>query len=180
MPLISPPRVEVGTRVARVVSLRHLAPTLALRAGARMPQVGDAEDLLSDEGGEVAQFQTYKGVWTETGPDGAKRFAKGQHLSGLRSGNLVLHWREPLDGRATGPLDLRVYDAASDPGELQDAGPARASESAKLLLLLKHRLETQRAAAPEFPVGTSESTLDMLRQHGYLGDEGGPDEDEDH
>ncbi len=167
--ILAGPGVRAGNRIDRVVSLRHLAPTLARLAGTQMPQVGDAEDLLSEVGSELAQFQTYKGQWTEPGADGKPRFVKGQHLSGLRSGHLVLHWREPPEERAPGTLDLRLYDATIDPDERQDIGDARASERAGLLERLKGRLEMQRAACPDFPVGTSESTLEMLREHGYAG-----------
>jgi arylsulfatase A-like enzyme len=174
--ILAGPGVQAGARVDRVVSLRHLAPTLARLAGTRMPQVGDAEDLLSEEGSEVAQFQTYKGVWIESDPDGGSHFVKGQHLSGLRAGDLVLHWRELPERSAPSALDLRLYDASLDPDELHDVGDARVSERDGLLARLRQLLKQQRDAAPAFPVGTSDGTLEMLRAYGYAGDEDGEDE----
>ncbi len=168
--ILAGPGIPAGRRVDRVVSNRHLATTIATRLGARLPQVGDPEDLLADEGSALAQFQTYKGAWRVDDGAGGTRFERMQRLSGLRRGEYVLHWRE-VDGREPLPEDVRLYESSLDPGESSDASAANPRETRTLLALSRKLLESQRAAAPEFPVGTSESVREMLLEIGYLHDD---------
>ena len=170
--ILAGPGIPRGKRVERVVSNRHLAPTLARLAGARLRQVVDAEDLLADKGSNLAQFQTSKGVWPAppSTEEGAPSLERRQQLDGLRFGSEVLHLRQ-AQGREPDRSDAHLYDLSTDARQLEEIGERRPDRRRELYEELGRRLEHQRRLSRDFPVGTSEDILEMIEQIGY-GDPG--------
>jgi arylsulfatase A-like enzyme len=171
--LLAGPGIERGARIERVVSNRHLAPTLARFGGTRLEQVSDAEDLLGGSGSDMAQFQTGKGLWPARQGTGGVGFPldRKQQLDGLRVGSEVLHLRRPR-GRNFEESDAHLYDLGPDPGELRELGALRVDRRRELYLLLSRKLAQQRLLAADLPrIGTSESVSELIREVGYGGSE---------
>lgn len=164
--ILAGPGVPRGKRIAREVSNRHLAPTLARVGGARLAGVRDALDLFAPEPQEQpVGYATEKGFW-----NGRRPLA----LQGLRAHGWVLH-RAPRGapfGREPGPEgDLRLFHTREDPLELLDLAhrPEHEERGRELLLELERALEEERGARRAGALGLGASALEVLRGVGYVG-----------
>ena len=181
--ILAGPGIARGQHVDRVVSNRHLAPTLARLAGTRLSQAFDAEDLLGPQGSNRAQFQTSKGVWPPddgrgNGPgNGAPSLERNQELDGLRVGSQVIHVRQAR-GREPDRSDAHLYDLSEDAGQQHDIGEGQPDLRRELYEALRQQLAAQRQRAREFPVGTSEELNAILEAIGYIGSDDEEDEDQ--
>ncbi|MEM7305629.1 MAG: sulfatase [Planctomycetota bacterium] len=165
--VLAGPGIPRGNRVETPVSNRHLAPSLARLAGIEWSPVADARDLSRPDElplGDV-MFSTYNGWWN------------GEHrteLLGLRSHDRVLLYAP--DGKpwsASDPTpegDWVLYDLGADHDERRNLAaeqPSIADALRERLIRLDTQLE-ERRSAPTVEAG--DSTLQMLRDIGYLGD----------
>ena len=168
--VIAGPGIPRGERVRAPVSNRHLAPTLARRAGVSPAFAGDAFDLLADGGlpERPVFFDTRHGWWK------GRQFVP---LMGVRDGDWVLHWSpegkpwDAPDSADPGEGEARLFDLYSDPGEQND----RASEEPERVERLREMTIRERARhAEEQParkLRAGAATLDLLRAAGYAGDD---------
>lgn len=154
--ILAGPGLPAGVVDDAVCSNRHLAPTLARLAGARLAGL-DAQDLLAPPREELATFLTLKGVWGEE---------RQRALFGLRSGPWVLHWND--DGHPDRG-DLRLYDARSDPTELTDLAHDQDATAEGLQELLERRREHDRSFAPARVFGIGASGAHTIEAVGYGG-----------
>lgn len=84
-------------------------------------------------------------------------------LTALLMGDLKL-LREP-DG------SHQLYDLATDPDELVDVASARPADAARMLALLEAWMDRNQTGAPG-SAEISDERAEILRQLGYMGDDG--------
>lgn len=164
--VLAGPGIEGGEVVSRIVSNRHLAPTLALLGAAELDPMGTGELLVGDgaapEAGE-AGFSTFRARW-----DGLTR-----DLFGLRRGRWLIHWTG--EGRVPGK-DVRLFDLEADPSARQDRAAEETEIAGELLDLFAARLERERALRPAVVLGAGGGGLEALYELGYI--DRAEDEDE--
>jgi len=163
VPLVAAgPGLPRGERRAGLCSNAAIGPTLARLGGTALVARAPLADLLAEPASEVL-FSTRQGWWNGV---------EGQPLFGLRAGGDVLHYAPA--GRPWGASappeggELRLYDAAADPGEQRDRSasePERAEALREELLRRLAELEERRVESGGF---ADEATLAMLRQLGYV------------
>ncbi len=163
-----------GVRSHAIVSNRHLATTLARLGGAHFTRVEDPLDLARPEpASETVFFSTDHGWW-----NGRIERLK---LFGVRSGDWVLHfapsgrpWGAPWESDP-GAGQVRLFNVRADPRQTQD----RSADEPALALELRQRIveHIQRAGEgrPARVLGAGSSTLEMLREIGYVGDDSSGD-----
>lgn len=163
-----------GARIDAIVSNRHLGPTLARLGGASFSRVEDPLDLaLPRPASETVFFSTDHGWWNGR--------LERLRLFGLRSGNWVLHYAP--SGRPWGAAwdsdpgegEVRLFDLSTDPGQQIDRS---AAEPALALELRQRILEHLRSASERRPtrvLRAGSSTMEMLHELGYAGDDGAGD-----
>jgi arylsulfatase A-like enzyme len=147
------PGIPPGTRVAGLVQLTDLFPTLLELAGVPRPRGIDGISLV--------------GSWSGAGTSPRRRaFAETRHplLRGgsrhmVREGSLKLI-HEPESGR------VELYDLASDPKETRDLSRDRPEAVRRLLALLDPGAEVAAASEPLPPLEPEE--LESLRSRGYV------------
>ncbi|MFN0243797.1 MAG: sulfatase [Planctomycetota bacterium] len=169
--ILAGPGIASGTRSRSVVSNRHLAPTLARVGGGRFERLPSFVDLArADAPSETVFFSTRHGFWNGD--------HKRHEILGLRDGDWTLFWAptgKPWGAAANadaGEGELRLYDLARDPLQRDDL----ATQELQRALALRHVLAEKTAEAlsqqPAQKLGAGESTFEMLRKIGYVGDEG--------
>lgn len=162
--VLAGPGVPRGERRAERVSNRHLATTLALRAGAELP-VADGLDLLAAglEAESTLYFHTTKGIWNDQAM---------VEIFGLLEDDWALHWApRGLPFRAERGTDTvegqwRLYDRRRDPGELVDVAAAHPDVAARLLAELEARVATGRGGRTT--LGAGAATRHLLEGIGYV------------
>lgn len=160
--VVAGPGVPVGERRAAPISNLALGPTLARLARASIHDLdGEGLDLFGPEPPAV-WFSTLQGFW-----NGRSNLA----ILGVREGRKVLHWagqgapwgshESPQGGQ------MRLFDAATDPGEHADLSVTREAEARTLLAELARRLELSEATRKALGGFDDEGTMSMLRDLGY-------------
>ena len=163
--ILAGPGVPAGQRDERVLSNRHIAPTLARFGSNDMPAFGDAEFLLDPARGVgTAVLQTEKGIWDTPGL---------QTLYGLRDGDWMLHWRFDTNGESA--PDVRLFQLDLDPGERTDVSEREPERTERMLAELARRVLEQTERRPDNVFGAGAEGMGMLDAIGY----GGSDEEQD-
>jgi len=167
--ILAGPGFPRGVRVATPVSNRHVAWTLAHRAGGNLPAVPDPIDLALPER-VVPQrlfYSTEHGWWWN-----ANRIS----IHGIEEWPWVLHsipfgleWGVKK-GSDPGAGQVRLYNLESDPGEKNDLSKAEPYRAETMLETLKEHLRTDLSARKGRARGAGEGTRDLLRRFGYAGD----------
>ena len=158
--VLAGPGVPAGQRNQAVVSNRALAPYLAGRVGSS--ELGP--DTLFEPAVEpVVLFSTDIGFF------GAE---SGVTYLGMRAGERTVHYALPASGTPTTALDLarlRVFEPASDAGELRDLAAADPDLAAAAWGELRERFERLHLAVGVRPDPIGEDALDLLERIGYMG-----------
>jgi len=166
--ILAGPGVRTGRRVQRIVSNRHLAPTLARLGGAELETLDDDrhafEFLLDEELAEAgpdgrARFHTHRGVW---------QGQRQQKLFGMREGPWKIIWRP--DGELD-RSDVELYSIDLDPEEQHERALNEQRLTKKLVDELSADLALQMEWAPEFRVAAGRSTENTLMDIGYMGED---------
>jgi len=166
--VIAGPGIPEGVRVKQLVSIRQVAPTLANIGGARLSDVHNPIDLIHLKDGlapgkKPVFFSTTQGCW------------KGRQaisIYGMRVRDTVYHLMhsDSTEGVSGDAFDQLLFNIALDPNEDNNLS----SFDPKLTKALKAALEKRIKASIDRRKGTSissgESTLEMLRGIGYIGD----------
>jgi hypothetical protein len=163
--LAAGPGIPAGRRIRGVVSNQRLAQTIALIAGARLPDA--SPELLWDQ--EPAEgpiyFSTESGFWN------GNRYTS---IFGVSEGGWSLHWA-PRGGpfhAEPGPLgDLRLFCDDRDGAQKQDLSDQETERAERMRLTLLERIESQQATRPEPAGEVGPGTLEMLKKLGYWGDD---------
>lgn len=166
--LVDAPLILAGPGIPRgvvrdgAVSNRHVAPTLAALAGARLDAFDDAVMLHTSAMPDLAHFQTSKGKW------GTARY---QEILGLRRDVFVTHWRmTPAGPSSAAPVDLRIFDAPGDPAQTKDLVSVRAAEAREAAVTMEQFRERAAEVKPPLVLGVGEAGREGLGGIGY--DEG--------
>ena len=127
-----PDGAGAGTRVADLVRLQDLFPTILVLCGVAVPEGISARTLTGDLSGRVATATEFPlGSWCEA----AGAIAPGPAVAALRR-----HRRSASDGEfhliADDRAPPRLYDLRADPGETTDLAAERPDDVARLLRLL--------------------------------------------
>jgi arylsulfatase A-like enzyme len=154
--VLAGPGIPRGVVSERVVSNRHIAPTLAHLGGGRLEAVDDPLDLwrAGEDSDSAVYFSTTRGWW---------KGKRDQSLHGLREGRWILH-------HAPDTADQRLYDVEADPLETRDHAWAHPEVVAELRRKLDEHLERQFATRLNTGFGSGAATLRMLAEVGYLGE----------
>jgi arylsulfatase A-like enzyme len=160
--IVAGPGVPVGERRPAPISNAALGPTLARLARASIAGLeGEDLDLFGPDPVTVG-FSTRQGYW-----NGRSNLT----VLGLREGTTVLHWASQGApwGASEAPTggEVRLFDAATDPGEHTDVSALHRDEIRARLGELARRLalsEERRRALGGF---ADEGTMGMLRDLGY-------------
>lgn len=162
--ILAGPGIPAGERRSGAVSNRALGPTLARLGGADLDL---AEELiLLDQALETqppqAFFSTLKGWW-----NGVHR----QPIYGLAQDQFVLHFAP--QGGAWGQTPsadgaYRMYDFLNDPSEQTDLAQLEPSRAATMRDELLRLLELQRSQRQSKAIPAGESTMEFLRDIGYV------------
>jgi len=171
--ILAGPGVPRGERARVPVSNIALFETLAKCGGALIPrgvETGEAPvDLRS--GGDADErtlfFSTESGWWWNRPQSPFYACQDGTWV--LHVAPRALPWGVPRNSDP-GEGQIRLYELASDPGELVD----RAAEKPDIVRALRERwaehLEAQAALRMDRMPGAGEATLDLLRRFGYTGE----------
>jgi len=162
--ILAGPGVAAGRRVDAPVSNRHLAPTLAGRAGVVWPAAGSL-DLAGDAnpGSRDVFFSTACGWW---------RGAEPRTLFGVRRGDWTLVWAPESEERLAAPGDALLFDLSADPAQRSDASGAEGGRVDSLVQLVRRRVQADLASRPRASYAAGEETRRMLRELGYVGGDG--------
>lgn len=163
-----------GVRSPAVVSNRHLATTLARLGGAAFARVEDPHDLARPEvPSETVFFSTDHGWWNGR--------IERLRLFGVRSENWVLHYAP--SGRPWGAAwdsdpgegQVRLFDLASDPRQEHDRSRDDPERALALRQTIVDHIRRASEGRPARVLGAGSSTLEMLKEIGYAGDESSGD-----
>ena len=168
--ILAGPGIERGRRVGTPVSNRHLAWTLAARAGGRLRGPSDPIDLGAP--GLIAarkvHFSTEHGWWWND---------HRTTILGVVDWPFVLHlYPEALPfgapkGTPPGEGISRLFDLETDPREKRDLSTEKPEIVAALKeQMLEHRRVHAAQRDPTMP-GSGDATKDLLRRLGYAGGE---------
>ena len=171
------PGVPAGLRVGAPMENRHLAPTLLRTAGVDLPEGMGGPNLLSLEDRDVLEDQ---GVFllSQKGRRGDFQGRDSVDLAGMSSlieGSWQLIRCAPKS--PVGGSYLLLFNLADDPGAQTDLAAQFPERVRRMDARIKAWLVSGRAARPEL-VPTSEETLSLMRDIGYLGDDEDPGSDE--
>ena len=167
--ILAGPGIPAGVRSDKLVSNRHIAPTLAKFGGVELPAVPTPRDLSAPANWEPESIvcSTQQGWWNGAHP---------LEIFSLTTEDWVLHWaptgaewRESPDPESDGMM--RLYDRAADPQELQDIAKERPEIAAKLLLELKERIASSQSQSTGLSFGVGDAGTDLLRGIGYIEEE---------
>lgn len=164
--ILAGPGIPKGARIETPVSNRHLGGTLARLGGGSLRALEGGLDLLR-AGDQLKDqsilFSTRHGWWNGVHP---------LEILGLRTADWVLHYApEGLDWDSESGDTKRLFELGRDPFQkesLERAFPDQATRLQSELIQQVELLEA-RHAAPDIAAG--ESTLEFLRNIGYIGDE---------
>ena len=171
--VIAGPGIPAGRRVATPVSNRHIAPTLVKIGDGHLDLPEGLLDLtaVTAENSIEARpvfYSTEHGWW-----NGLHR----QPLFGIRDGDWVLHWA-PVGrpwgvGREVdaGSGETRLYNLARDPSESLDLADEEPTRAADMLAALKAAIEERLTRRTTTTFGAGASTMQMLKDVGYVDDE---------
>ncbi len=163
--IIAGPDVPSGTRVSKIVSNRHIGPTLARFGGTQLKSCTDGLFLLDPSFPDQEVFsQTSKGYWNGHAH---------REVWGLHKGDTVLHHAPEAGpfGVVNPEGDSRLFDLSVDPNEqhnlLQQAPDHAWLPPMLQSLKLNHQLQTERRSGTATGVG--ESGWRLLQNVGYVG-----------
>ncbi len=163
-----------GVRSPAVVSNRHLATTLARLGGAQFAHVEDPLDLARPEPtSETVFFSTDHGFWNGR--------IERLRLFGVRSGDWVLHFAP--SGRPWGAAwesdpgegQVRLFNLAADPRQTIDRSRDEPALALELRRQIVAHIQHAGESRPARVLGAGSSTLEMLREIGYVGDDSAGD-----
>jgi arylsulfatase A-like enzyme len=167
--ILAGPGIPSGARTDKLISNRHIAPTLAKFGGVELPAVPLPQDLSQPQtwAPEPVISSTHQGWW-----NGMHRL----EIYSITTEEWVLHWAPTGAGWMEEPEPnsdgmWRLYNRPSDPHEKVDLAQARPEIAARLLKELKERLETARSQATGLSFGVGDAGLDLLRGIGYIQDD---------
>lgn len=168
--ILAGPGIPVGARTDKLVSNRHIAPTLAKFGGVDLPDVPSPKDLSRPETwtpGSVIS-STLQGWWNGIHP---------LEIFSITTEEWVLHWaptgaewREDPKPGSDGMW--RLYNRANDPHEKLDLAKAQPEIAAQLLVELKERIAISRSKSTGLSFGVGDAGTDLLRGIGYIEDDG--------
>ncbi|MCH2105744.1 MAG: sulfatase [Planctomycetes bacterium] len=174
VPLIfAGPGIPEGVRTTKLVSNRHIAPTLAKFGGVELPAIPDPRDLSAPdalrEGSVITS--TEQGWWN------------GRHrlpIYGITNEEWTLHWAPDGSPWAEEPEPdtpgmWRLFNRANDPHEHTDLAQEEPEIAAALLEELKETLREASARSTGTQIGVGAAGADLLQGIGYI--DGGETED---
>lgn len=166
------PGVPAGLRVTAPTENRHVAPTLLRAAGVDLPAAMAGPSLLSAEDREVLEGQ---GVFLISQKGRRGNFSTRESvglgaLTSLIDGDWqLIEATEASPGNATQAL---LFNLAQDPRALTNLAAQDPLRVESMRVRIAEWLARGRAARPEL-VPTSEQTLQLMREIGYIGNAGG-------
>ncbi len=174
VPLIfAGPGIPEGARTSKLISNRHIAPTLAKFGGVELKGIPDPRDLSapSSLAPEAVITSTHHGWWN------------GQHrtpIYGITTEEWVLHWAPRGAAWAEEPAPdsdgmWRLFNRESDPHEHTDLAEEEPEVAAQLLSQLKESLKEASTRSSNVSIGVGDAGANMLRGIGYTS-EGETDE----
>ena len=169
--IIAGPGVASGERVGVPVSNRHIAPTLAWLGGSELTSVQAPINLLDSASIEQRPifFSTENGLWCGQTP---------LPVYGVRDGDAV--WIHYLGAKPWGaeedttppPGEGRVlFDLAQDPRQQVSLWEDRPELATRLSTTLSDHVQRATAARAFGAVAADDSTMQMLRDVGYVGED---------
>ena len=167
------PGIPEGARTSKLISNRHIAPTLAKFGGVELKGIPDPRDLSapSSLAPEAVITSTHHGWWN------------GQHrtpIYGITTEEWVLHWAPRGAAWAEEPAPdsdgmWRLFNRESDPHEHTDLAEEEPEVAAQLLSQLKESLKEASTRSSNVSIGVGDAGANMLRGIGYTS-EGETDE----
>ncbi|MCH2103125.1 MAG: sulfatase [Planctomycetes bacterium] len=171
--ILAGPGIPAGVRTQRLVSNRHIAPTLAKFGGVELPAIPDPRDLSAPDTlpPHSVITSTEQGWWN------------GRHrlpIFGITTEEWTLHWAPSGSPWAEEPSPdspgmWRLFDRASDPLEQNDLAEQRPEVAAALLLELQETLKKASERATGTKIGVGAAGASLLEGIGYI--ESGETED---
>jgi arylsulfatase A-like enzyme len=167
--ILAGPGIPVGARTDKLVSNRHIAPTLAKFGGVDLPDVPTPKDLSQPEteAPDSVISSTLQGWWNGVHP---------LEIFSITTEEWVLHWaptgaewREEPEPGSDGKW--RLYNRADDPHEKLDLAEAHPEIAAQLLIELKDRVAISRSKSTGLSFGVGDAGTDLLRGIGYIEDD---------
>ena len=171
--ILAGPGIPEGERTSKLISNRHIAPTLAKFGGVELPAIPDPRDLSapSSLASEAVITSTHQGWWN------------GRHrlpIYGITTEEWSLHWaprgapwaEEPEPGSEG---MWRLFNRESDPEEHTDLAEEEPEVAAQLLSQLKETLREASQRSSGVSIGVGAAGADLLRGIGYTS-EGETDE----
>jgi choline-sulfatase len=165
IPLIfAGPGIPAGRRVRTPVSNFDLAASLTHAVGVPFGASAAPDLLHPDTLTPQAQFTSTEYGWWNGEASAV--------LRGMRTDHWSLHYRriprDPYPARALDAGRVRLYDLATDPGELHDVASAERARALALVAELERREELLSARRPK-AVRSGRGTLQLLQATGYAG-----------
>jgi arylsulfatase A-like enzyme len=174
VPLIfAGPGIPAGARTSKLISNRHIAPTLAKFGGVELPGIPDPLDLSTPStlASKAVFTSTHHGWWN------------GQHrlpIYGITTEEWSLHWapRGAAWAQVAEPGSdgmWRLFNRENDPHEHTDLAGQEPEIAAELLGQLKQALKEASLRSSNVSIGVGDAGADLLRGIGYTS-EGETDE----